>query len=48
MSYEQDIDGVKFLVHCSRDEKYVSKMMSSHGILDEIQDHLTGRHVGGV
>ena len=48
MRYEQDIDAVKFLVHCTRDEKYVSKMMSSHGILDEIQDHSTGCCVGVV
>ena len=39
----QEIDGVRFLVHCCRDSKYVSKIMSTHGMLDEIQDHKTWR-----
>ncbi len=47
MSYEQEVDSVKFLVHCTRDDWYVTKMMSLHCILDEIQDHSTGRKVGG-
>jgi hypothetical protein len=40
-------DGVRFLVHCCRDSKYVAKIMSTHGMLDEIQDHLTYRKVNG-
>jgi hypothetical protein len=39
----QEIDGVRFLVHCCRDSKYVLKIMSTHGMLDEIQDHKTWR-----
>ncbi len=32
MSYEQEVDGIKFLVHYTRDDRYVTKMMSLHGI----------------
>ncbi len=42
MSYWQEIDGIDFLIHCTRDANYVTKMMSSHGILDKIQDNSTG------
>ena len=48
MTYWQEIGGIDFLIHCTRDANYVTKMMSLHGILDEIQDHSTGRRVGGL
>ncbi|KAL7467273.1 hypothetical protein ACHAXS_007534 [Conticribra weissflogii] len=48
MSFEQEIDGIKFLIHCTKDESYVTKLMSTHGMLDKIQDHQTGRRIGGV
>ncbi len=47
MMYEQEVDSIKFLIHCTRDDGYVIKIMSSHGILDEIQDHSTGCKIGG-
>ena len=43
----QYVDGIRFLVHCCRDSKYVSKIMSTHGMLDECQEHRTWRKVDG-
>lgn len=43
MTFKQQIDGIDFLVHCTKDSNYVTKIMSSHGMLDEIQNHQTGR-----
>ncbi|KAL7460891.1 hypothetical protein ACHAXS_001327, partial [Conticribra weissflogii] len=47
MTNKQEVDGVKFLIHCTRDDQYVTKIMRSHGLLDEIQDHYTGCKIGG-
>ena len=46
-TFVQEINGVRFYVHCTRDRDYVTKIMSSHGVLDEIQDHPTWRLVDG-
>ncbi len=46
-TYEQEVDSIKYLIHCTRYDCYVSKIMSSHGILDEIQYYSTGCKVGG-
>ena len=46
-SYVQEIEGKRFFVHCTKDKDYVTKMMSTHGVLDEIQDHVTYRQVDG-
>jgi len=43
----QMFDDTRFLVHCCRDADWVSKIMSTHGMLDEIQDHPTYRKVNG-
>jgi hypothetical protein len=43
----QMVDGIRFLVHCCRDSKYVSKIMSTHGTLDECQEHKTWQKVNG-
>ena len=43
----QQFDDVRFLVHCCRDKDWVSKIMSTHGMLDIIQDHPTYRKVDG-
>ena len=40
-------DNVEFRLHCCRDSKYVLKIMSTHGVLDENQDHPTWRLVDG-
>ena len=44
-SYVQDINRMRFLVHCCRDADWTTKIMSTHGVLDENQDHLTWRLV---
>ena len=36
-----------FIVHCTRDSNYVTKNMSTHGLLEEIQDHPTLQLVDG-
>ena len=46
-SYVQDLDGKRFVVHCCRDADWTTKIMSSHGVLDENQDHPTWRKVDG-
>ncbi|KAL3817622.1 hypothetical protein ACHAXA_006511 [Cyclostephanos tholiformis] len=34
-------DNAPFFIHCCRDSKYVSKIMSTHGMLETVQDHPT-------
>lgn len=46
MTYKQEVDGVKFLIHCTRDDQYMTKIMSSHGLFDEIQGSSTGCKIG--
>ena len=46
-TYVQEINGTRFLVHCTKDAEWVTKIMSTHGVLDEIQDHPTWRQVDG-
>ena len=38
---KQDMDGILFYVHCSKDTKFVTKMMSTHGLLTPVLDHKT-------
>jgi hypothetical protein len=33
------MEGQPFLVHCTKDHDYITKIMSTHGVLDEIHDH---------
>lgn len=44
---EQDIDGTKFLIHCQNDDKYVTKIMATYGLINEVADHTTYRNVNG-
>ena len=46
-TYVQDVNGTHFLVHCCRDADWTTKIMSTHGLLDENQDHPTWRKVNG-
>jgi hypothetical protein len=46
-SLVQVFDDTRFLIHCCRDADWVSKIMSTHGMLDEIQDNPTYRKVDG-
>jgi len=43
----QDMDGIPFNVHCTRDDRFVTKMMSTHGLLNEVSDHKTYRQKDG-
>ncbi len=35
--YVQEMEGKKFLVHCHREDKYVQKIMSTHGMTQEVE-----------
>ncbi len=48
MIFKQQMDSIDFLVHCTKDANYVIKIMSLHGMLDEIQNHPTGHQIGRV
>ncbi len=43
--YVQEIDGVPFLVHCHKEDKYVCKVMSTHGLMVEA-NKVTCQRVG--
>jgi hypothetical protein len=47
-SFVQVLNGIGFYVHCTQDCDYVTKIISSHGVLDEIQDHPTWWLVDGT
>ncbi len=38
---EQVVDGVKFLIHCQKEENFKKKIMSSPGVLTQANDHDT-------
>lgn len=38
---EQVMDGVEFFIHCQKEDNYVTKIMSHHGILTDVEDHET-------
>ena len=44
---KQVIEGKSFLVHCQKDDGYVTKIMTTHGTLREIDNHRTRRVVNG-
>ncbi len=46
-SFVQDLRGIPFFVHCCKDDKYVTKIMSTQGTLDEVEGHSTWRCVNG-
>ena len=39
--------GVPFNIHCTRDDKFVTKMVSNHGLLNKVPDHSTYRGKNG-
>lgn len=43
----QDMDGIPFNVHCTRDGRYVTKLMSMHGLNTEVPTHTTWRQKTG-
>ncbi len=36
-TYKQSIDGKDFLIHCQKDDRYVTKIMSTHGLLTAVE-----------
>ncbi len=38
---KQVVNGLKFITHCQKEENYVTKIMSCHGVLNEVEDHET-------
>ena len=47
-TFVQEMEAQQFFVHCTKDCDYITKIMSMHGVLDEIQDHATWRLMDGV
>ena len=43
----QLIDGQRFMVRCMRDTEWVTKIMTTFGMLTEVEDHTTWRKVDG-
>ncbi len=46
-SFVQDLGGRLFYFLCCRDADYITKIMSTHGTLDEVEGHSTWRCVNG-
>ena len=46
-TYKQDIDGKQFLIHCTKDDRYVTKIMSTHGLINKVADHRAYRQING-
>ena len=46
-TFRQVLDGNPFLVHFHNDDRYVTKMMITHGLIHEITSHKTCRIVAG-
>ncbi len=40
-NYVQTIEDTKFLFHCHKDDRYVCKIMSMHGLMTPMEDHTT-------
>ena len=46
-TFRRVIKGKPFLVHCHKDNSYVTKLMSTHGLINEIPSHKACRRVAG-
>ena len=46
-TFRQVLDGKSFFVHYHKDDRYVTKMMITHGLIHEISSHKTHRRVTG-
>ncbi|KAL7471152.1 hypothetical protein ACHAXS_011440 [Conticribra weissflogii] len=46
-TYKQSIGGKDFLVHCQKDDTYVTKILSTHGILKQVNSHITYCNIDG-
>ena len=47
MTLKQIVDGTQFMVHCHKDDRYVTKIMSTHGLINEVAGHTTYRQIRG-
>jgi len=47
-TFVQEMEAQRILVHCTKDRDCITKIMSVHGVRDEIQDHATWRLMDGV
>lgn len=45
--FVQTLEDMRFYVHCTCISEYVTKIMSTHSVLEEIQDHPMWRFVDG-
>ena len=43
----QDMDGFPFNIYCTRYDRFVTKLMSTHILLNEVPDHSTYRQKDG-
>ncbi len=39
------VDGVKLFNHCQKEETFLTKIMSCHGVLTRVEDHETSRDI---
>ena len=46
-TFGQVFYGNPFLFHCNKDDRYVTKLMSTHGLISEIPNHKTYRRFPG-
>ena len=46
-SFIQDLGEVPFYIHCCRDADHITKIMSTHGTLNEVEGHWTWRYIDG-
>ena len=46
-TFRQVFEGKPFLVNCHKEDRYVTKLMSTHGLINEIPTHKTYRKVAG-
>ena len=44
---KQCIDGKNFFVHSQKDDCYITKIMSTHGLIQPVDDHVTYRNIDG-
>ena len=42
------MDGIPFSIHCTQDDRFVTKLMSMHRLLTEVDDHKTYRQKDGA
>ena len=46
-TFTQRIADKDFHIHCQKEDKYVTKIMSTHGLITDALDHRTFRYKGG-